>query len=275
VCVSLSGLLAGFLNVVHSIPAPEAPPKGSPKGLPTPPVKSKKTKKPSPIQPSSSEQKVDAPDSDHFFADFSNFDSPLNRQTVTEVVLEPLGSDEWDTEVQRSRLNKERTTHASMKKAADLLRDSDETGKPMYTPFQGRNSRYLPPPSPKGGVGVDNKESVANEIKRKSNEIKEKWRDRPPTPSLDILDKSYFDKKPITPSRGTSEFAPMPGGEVEDDDAHSDKKAVMIEVKPLPKIRLSLMPAPREEDEEQSGSNASPMQSSPRISNGKTRRNRR
>jgi hypothetical protein len=35
------------------------------------------------------------------------------------------------------------------------------------------------------------------------------------------------------------------------------KDAVLIEVKPLPKIRLSLMPSPREEDEDENSSSAS------------------
>lgn len=41
------------------------------------------------------------------------------------------------------------------------------------------------------------------------------------------------------------------------------KDAVLIEVKPLPKIRLSLMPSPREEDEEENSSSASPIPSKP------------
>jgi hypothetical protein len=41
------------------------------------------------------------------------------------------------------------------------------------------------------------------------------------------------------------------------------KDSVLIEVKPLPKIRLSLMPSPREEDEEENSSSASPIPSKP------------
>jgi hypothetical protein len=52
-----------------------------------------------------------------------------------------------------------------------------------------------------------------------------------------------------------------------------DKDEVVIEVKPLPKIRLSLMPSPREEDEENS-STGSPVPSKP-IRKSKSNRSRR
>lgn len=61
-----------------------------------------------------------------------------------------------------------------------------------------------------------------------------------------------------------SRVAPFPSEEPTDID-HDDAGPRTIEVKPLPKIRLSLMPAPREEDEENSSSESdSPDRSKPR-----------
>ena len=65
---------------------------------------------------------------------------------------------------------------------------------------------------------------------------------------------------------------------LEEDDFGVDEKIepVHIEVKPLPKIRLSLMPSPREEDEEESSA-ASPVPSKPvrKKKSSRSRHNRR
>ena len=79
---------------------------------------------------------------------------------------------------------------------------------------------------------------------------KQMERHRPPTPSVPIA-------KPSTPQRpssaqNTNEFD-SPG-----DEMNSRDPGVTIEVKPLPKIRLSLMPAPREEDEDETSSASQP-----------------
>jgi hypothetical protein len=74
---------------------------------------------------------------------------------------------------------------------------------------------------------------------------------------VDSSDANYFqDKRPSTPSpmdldaqryrRKASSLKKM----IVEDTFENDQDPVMIEVKPLPKIRLSLMPSPREEDEE-------------------------
>jgi Las17-binding protein actin regulator len=82
--------------------------------------------------------------------------------------------------------------------------------------------------------------------------------DRPSTPSLlhqipeaDPAKRMSAKPSSITESDNFEESVP------------EKKEPVLIEVKPLPKIRLSLMPAPREEDEENSSSGGSPVPSKP------------
>lgn len=82
---------------------------------------------------------------------------------------------------------------------------------------------------------------------------------RPSTPSLDLQipepdqSKRLSAKSKLAPH--INDFAPVP--EL-DDEPMEPKEPVLIEVKPLPKIRLSLMPSPREEDED-NDSSYSPM----------------
>lgn len=84
---------------------------------------------------------------------------------------------------------------------------------------------------------------------------------RPETPSLNAKV-----PEPDPSKRASAKAAALP--EVDEfvalgeENADKKKDPVLIEVKPLPKIRLSLMPSPREEDEEE-GSVDSPVPSKP------------
>jgi hypothetical protein len=64
-------------------------------------------------------------------------------------------------------------------------------------------------------------------------------------PNLKKLSKAEKEKKYLE----NNELADLPIDEQEDF-LKNNSQTTTIEVKPLPKIRLSLMPAPREEDEE-------------------------
>ncbi|CAB9498053.1 LAS seventeen-binding protein 3 [Seminavis robusta] len=83
--------------------------------------------------------------------------------------------------------------------------------------------------------------------------------ERPSTPSLQREipepDQSKRLAAKSKPAPHANEFVPVP--ELEDE-LLAPQEPVLIEVKPLPKIRLSLMPAPREEDEENDSSSFSP-----------------
>jgi len=90
----------------------------------------------------------------------------------------------------------------------------------------------------------------------KGKKDKDKWRDRPATPSM-LQINNHEHTRPKQTKISSKEFAEMPG----DEHGNSGMNRHSIEVKPLPKIRLSLMPAPREEDEE-NDSASSPVHSS-------------
>lgn len=83
---------------------------------------------------------------------------------------------------------------------------------------------------------------------------KSREKDRPATPSLQQVAESDPNLKRASKAErerkylASNEFAELPIDEQEDYIKSTQPKT--IEVKPLPKIRLSLMPAPREEDEE-------------------------
>jgi hypothetical protein len=78
---------------------------------------------------------------------------------------------------------------------------------------------------------------------------------RPSTPSpQDIADGWYKPSKGKSSSK--SALAP-----IDDTFDQPSSEPVTIEVKPLPKIRLSLMPSPREEDEENLGDDGEPLNS--------------
>lgn len=74
--------------------------------------------------------------------------------------------------------------------------------------------------------------------------------ERPSTPSLHLQIPEPDESKRLStkakPAPYTSEFAPLP---------ERPDEPVLVEVKPLPKIRLSLMPSPLEEDEDSESSN--------------------
>jgi len=83
---------------------------------------------------------------------------------------------------------------------------------------------------------------------------------RPSTPSMHLLiPEPGISKRPKARPKAlshTDEFAPIPRVDNEPDEP------MLIEVKPLPKIRLSLMPSPREEDED-NDSSYSPVPATP------------
>ena len=96
--------------------------------------------------------------------------------------------------------------------------------------------------------------------------------DRPTTPTAHLM---HPDPDPGKRYRARQKevkndvFEGLPG---DGDDEQPKREPVMIEVKPLPKIRLSLMPSPREEDEDaDDDSSSSPIQSK----NGKTKKKKK
>ena len=80
--------------------------------------------------------------------------------------------------------------------------------------------------------------------------------DRPSTPSLQLEipnpDKSKRLSSKAKAAPHMNDFAPVP--DLDEEPSSLPKEPVLIEVKPLPKIRLSLMPSPREEDEDNDSS---------------------
>jgi len=82
--------------------------------------------------------------------------------------------------------------------------------------------------------------------------------DRPPTPSLinppemDLHSGRSTNTKSILTDEFDDEEMKVPGG-------HGSDEPRVIEIKPLPKIRLSLMPSPREEDEDELSGSSSPQ----------------
>jgi len=100
--------------------------------------------------------------------------------------------------------------------------------------------------------------------------------DRPSTPSLLLEIPEPDPSKRLSakskPAPHLNEFAPVP--ELEDE-LMGSKEPVLIEVKPLPKIRLSLMPSPREEDEDDASSYSPAPHSKSRKSKSKSNSKRK
>jgi hypothetical protein len=114
-----------------------------------------------------------------------------------------------------------------------------------------------------GLVSFDDIMNASHDLPPPSEPVrrKEERPARPATPSLQQIAESDPNLKKLSKAEKekkyleNNEFADLPIDEQEDFLKNSQPKT--IEVKPLPKIRLSLMPAPREEDEED-GSDKSP-----------------
>lgn len=96
---------------------------------------------------------------------------------------------------------------------------------------------------------------------RESPEVEVGHNDRPETPSLQLQVPEPNPAKRLailtSPITELDDFVASD----EQTSAFAERKndSVLIEVKPLPKIRLSLMPSPREEDEEENSSSSSPI----------------
>ena len=81
---------------------------------------------------------------------------------------------------------------------------------------------------------------------------KERQKHRPSTPSLEKRFNTQVDNSLHEPLNNwaTSDFVEW--ADMTTDDSAPSRSDVTIDVKPLPKLRLDLMPAPREEDEDES-----------------------
>jgi hypothetical protein len=106
-----------------------------------------------------------------------------------------------------------------------------------------------------GLVSFDDIMNASNDLPPPSEPVHRKEEPtRPATPSLQQIAESVQNLKKLSKAEKekkyleSNEFAELPIDEQEDFLKSQQPKT--IEVKPLPKIRLSLMPAPREEDED-------------------------
>lgn len=125
------------------------------------------------------------------------------------------------------------------------------------------NSSTPPLPSSNAESGLVSFEDM---LKTDRNSADPLPTDRPATPSLHLQTREPDPSKRLSSksqsrklkTEDTNNFADFSSNNITvDEETNGEgavKKPVMIEVKPLPKIRLSLMPPPREEDEENDSS---------------------
>ena len=145
---------------------------------------------------------------------------------------------------------------------------SDELGRgSLNRPYHPMEEKKFDAPNPKQQRGTRKDSGLVSfedmlKTGRESPEVEAV--ERPSTPSLQHQIPEPDPSKRISakakPAPHANEFAPVP--ELDDEDMLEPKEPVLIEVKPLPKIRLSLMPSPREEDEDNDSSAYSPVDKS-------------
>jgi len=118
---------------------------------------------------------------------------------------------------------------------------------------------------------TDSQENILSPAEKHSEivKVKNQMPDRPATPSMRDSMKHQINEKKKKHTYDTNKFEeiPMVGN------SRSPKVNSTIEVKPLPKIRLDLMPAPREEDERDEDSLASPQTSKGKVQSRRRDRN--
>jgi len=133
-----------------------------------------------------------------------------------------------------------------------------------------------PKASQKAGTGKDSGLVSFDNMLRTGRESPEITRDpRPSTPSLlnqvpesDPAKRLEITKPTVVPRSDEFDLPRRNAGA----QLEAERDPVMIEVKPLPKIRLSLMPSPREEDEEEVESVESPKKKKKSKKPKKTRK---
>eukprot|EP00562_Extubocellulus_spinifer_P022221 CAMPEP_0178622782 /NCGR_PEP_ID=MMETSP0698-20121128/6504_1 /TAXON_ID=265572 /ORGANISM="Extubocellulus spinifer, Strain CCMP396" /LENGTH=674 /DNA_ID=CAMNT_0020261853 /DNA_START=128 /DNA_END=2149 /DNA_ORIENTATION=- len=162
-------------------------------------------------------------------------------------------------------------TSAEVEAAEQQLQQTSPAGTRSSAP-RSKSKR-----SPKGGVGGGST-VISSSSKRRgskggsSGSGKKRGEDRPSTPSMRVYDEAGCSSAAVVASRPTrpmtstltDKFAELDEDEEEeysdgDDDDEGEKRQqrgqrqqgeqTTIQVRPLPKIRLDLMPSPREEDE--------------------------
>jgi hypothetical protein len=150
----------------------------------------------------------------------------------------------------------ERKKSAKSPRESNMSQPFRRTGPSRSPEGSSSNGKQRKPES--GLVSFDDIMNASHDMPvpppSESKSIKDPVRRRPSTPSLQQVAESDPNLKRTSKAEmekkylASEEFAELPVDEQEDYFKSTQHKT--IEVKPLPKIRLSLMPAPREEDEE-------------------------
>jgi lipid-binding SYLF domain-containing protein len=138
--------------------------------------------------------------------------------------------------------------------------DTEQRGRPFSVTSSGEEKKSDSPNSKQSRRQSKNSGLVSFEDMLKTGRQSPELinTERPSTPSLQLeIPEPDQAKRLAAKSKSAphiNEFAPVP--ELEEEVGPKDP--VLIEVKPLPKIRLSLMPSPREEDEDNESTSFSP-----------------
>jgi len=263
------GLLAGFLGVINDFPTHSPPSSGF-------------QMEPNQTPPNQS-QRIPSPN--------NNYSPKSNNTSPSQVVQDTYPVSESITVKhelgEKSHTDKLKSSRSYQPQDTSIPFDEGFVQvKPLSnaTNTSTRIDKLIEENSSTNDTSVDTNAAKDPALRkgRSRERLSEKERERALTPALD---ESYSGPQKLAsaPKKNYSsnDFADMPGDEYAATKEERKKNEVTIEVKPLPKIRLSLMPAPREEDEEEmsggtpvSSSVARRKNSSKRSSRGRNSRDR-